>query len=358
MRRARYHATVPAVDSPLISVIIAVRNEAASIEGCLDALAAQHYPRDCVDVIVVDGASEDGTAERVAAWSERTGRSVRLVENPRRLTPVAFNLGIRVSRGVVIVILGARARPVADFLAESVAALARSGADAVGGVVETVAATDSITARAVSLAQRSPFGVGDARYRYAEQEGEVDTVNYGAYRRDVFTRIGLFDEELQWVEDDEFNYRLRSAGGRLLLSPRIRVTYQARGSLRGLWLQRYRWGRHKPEVARRHPGQMRARHAAPSLFVLALAGGALLWPFGGKARWPLLATVGAWSTAALAATVQSGRRQGWSRATPLLPAAFLAMHAGYGVGMLVGLVRLVWRPARVTSPPRLENGDA
>jgi GT2 family glycosyltransferase len=330
-------------DRPLVSVIIAARNEAAWIEGCLAALAGQTYPRGRMDVILVDGCSTDGTAERARRWAAANGLPLRLLDNPSRLTPAGFNRGLAVATGAVVVILGARARPVPDFLAASVQALARTGADAVGGVVETVSSTGSLVARAVALAQRSPFGVGDAGYRYADREGEVDTVNYGAYRRAVFDRIGGFDESLQWVEDDELNYRLRKAGGRLVLGPAIRVRYLARPTLGGLWRQRYRWGFNKPRVAALHPGQMRPRHAVPAAFVLALAGGALLWPLGGRARWPLLSVLGAYAAASVLASVRLAARAGRPRAAPALPLAFATMHLAYGLGTLAGTATLAAR---------------
>ena len=335
-----------AANQPLVSALIAVRDEAAYIDGCLDALARQTYPADRIELIVIDGDSTDGTRARVAEWAAAHGRDVRLIANPRQSTPAAFNLGIGAARGDVVIILGSHARADTGFVAASVAALVRTGADAVGGVVRTVAEDDRLAARAISLAQRSPFGVGDARYRYATTEGEVDTVNYGAYRRDVFNRVGGFDEALQWVEDDEFNYRLRAAGGRLVLDPTIRIDYLARPSLAGLWRQRYRWGRKKPEVARRHPGQMRPRHAIPAAFVAALLGGLTLWPAGGRWRWPLTGVLGAYAAASLAATIRLGARTGWPRELVLLPAAFATMHLAFGVGSLLGLAEFVLR-ARV-----------
>ena len=325
---------------PLASVLIAARNEAPYIEGCLDALAAQTYPADRLELLVIDGASTDGTPARVADWSAACGRPVHLIHNPARRTPAAFNLGVRAAAGEVIIILGAHARPHPTFVERSVAALRRTGADAVGGAVRTVAENGGIQARAIGLAQRSPFGVGDARYRYATVECEVDTVNYGAYRRDVFDRIGLFDEALQWVEDDEFNYRLRAAGGRLVLDPAIRIDYLARPSLGALWQQRYRWGRQKLQVARRHPAQMRPRHAVPPAFVAALLAGLALWPAGGRWRWPLRATLGAYVAASLAATLRLGARYRWPRETALLPAAFATMHVAFGAGMLLSLAEL------------------
>ena len=375
---------------PLVSVVLAVRNEAPHLPRCLAALARQTYPHDRLEVIVVDGRSADGSAEIARAFVGGT-LAITVLDNPRRLTPAAFNIGIQAARGDVIVILGARAEVAPDFVAESVAALNRTGADAVGGVVESRPAPGSrpATGRAIALALRSPFGVGDARYRYTGREGEADTVNYGAYRRSVFARVGLFDESLQWVEDDEFNYRLRAAGGRLVVSPRIRVAYAARPTLRALWRQQFRWGLNKPRVARRHPAQMRPRHAVPALFVTSLALSALTAPFVRPARLLLAAILISYGLASATATVLALRRArgrsvpdggGWSSPSNIpsrasgpskrsmaddggeqpssstwsllvhLPLAFATMHVAYGAGMILGVPREVWRQARGRVP--------
>ncbi len=332
-----------------VSVVVAVRNEASAIEACLAALAEQTYPCDLLEVLLVDGQSDDDTATRAAAFAARSGLRLQSLSNPRRSAPAGFNRGIEAARGDVLIILGARARIDRDFVKASVRALERTGADAVGGTVTTVAGASGRLAGAIALAQRSPFGVGDAGYRYAEREGEVDTVNYGAYRREVFERIGFFDEAMQWVEDDEFNYRLRAAGGRLWLDPSIRVEYAARPTLRSLWRQRYLWGANKLRVAERHPAQMRPRHAVPALFVAGMAGGMLLWLRGGRWRWPLWALSGSYGIAAIAATLRLGARHKWPGETPMLPAAFLTMHLAYGSGTLAGVAGMAWRRLRSAS---------
>jgi succinoglycan biosynthesis protein ExoA len=340
-----------------VSVVIAVRDEARAIEACLDALAAQSYPPERFEVLVVDGDSEDDTVARATHAAARTGLDLTVLANRRRNTPAGFNRGIEAARGEVIVILGARARIEADFLEASVRALARSGADAVGGRVTTVAGAPGRVAAAIALAQRSPFGVGDAGYRYAATARDVDTVNYGAYRREVFDRVGLFDESMQWVEDDELNYRLRAAGGKLRLEPAIAVEYAARPTLAGLWRQRFLWGLNKLRVAEQHPGQMRPRHAVPAVFVLALAGMALLRLRGGRWRWPLRTLTGAYGLASLAATLRLGARHRWPPETPLLPLAFLTMHLAYGCGTLAGVAvtarrRLMSRRGRMRDVTR------
>ena len=383
---------------PFVSVVLAVRDDARYLPRCLEALVRQTYPQDRLEALVVDGCSRDGSRAIAQGFAD-SSPLVRVLDNPARLTPAGFNHGIRAARGEVIVILGARAEAAPDFVAESVAALERNGADAVGGVVDSDASPDagSATARAIALALRSPFGVGDARYRYTTREQETDTVNYGAYRRQVFARIGLFDESLAWVEDDEFNYRLRAAGGRLLVSPRIRVRYYARPTLGALWRQQFRWGLNKPKVARRHPAQMRPRHAVPPLFVLSVALSAAGAPFLRPARRALAAVLGAYALAAGAATLLAAAKAGpeppgrqerqgrhgeigtWRRWRPggsrwvskrtidrrallRLPLAFATMHVAYGSGMLIGLARALWPGGKFTAEAqrrgeRLESGD-
>lgn len=382
-----------AATRPLVTVVLAVRNEAPHLARCLAALAAQTYPHERLEVIVVDGCSDDGTDRLARPWMGRSP-AVRVLENPARLTPAGFNAGIRAARGEVIVILGARAEVAPDFITESVAALARTGADAVGGVVESRAGEGAAgpTARAIARALRSPFGVGDARYRYTTREQETDTVNYGAYRRAVFERIGLFDEGFAWVEDDELNYRLRAAGGRLVVSPRIRVRYSTRVTLGALWRQQFHWGLNKPKVARRHPAQMRPRHAVPALFVTALALSAATSPFSRPARRALAAVIGSYALAAAAATawstrprpvrgseapesrgspgsgtdagegIASRRRGGSARPSrsgidvavlARLPLAFATMHIAYGSGTLIGLAWSLTRREADAAPPRL-----
>lgn len=345
----RYSGMPPPSPPSLVSIVLAVRNEARYLPRCLAALACQEYPGDRIEVLIADGGSTDGTAELARAQD-----GVTVIDNPAHVTPAGFNAGIRAARGDVIIILGARAEVAPDFVAQSVAALARTGADAVGGVVDSRPwDATSATARAIALALRSPFGAGGARYRYATTEQVTDTVNYGAYRREVFTRIGLFDEALAYVEDDEFNYRLRAAGGRLALSPKIRVTYYSRPALRALWRQQYHWGRNKPKVARRHPGQMRPRQAIPAAFVATVLLSSVAAPCLRPARQLLAVVVGMYGAATVLATVLAARSAAAGRDMPALvrlPLAFAAMHLGYGAGMLVGLARRVWREDRGAAP--------
>lgn len=306
------------------------------IEGCLSSLARQDYPADRLEVILVDGRSEDGSREWLEAVGKEKWPQVIVLDNPGQTAARGLNIGVRQAKGDVVIILGAHSEIEPDFVAQNVRALAETGADCVGGPIESVG--KSFVGRTIALAISSPFGVGDARFRYSQQKGYVDTVAFGAYRREVFNRVGLFDEELRRNVDDEFNYRLASAGGKLWLTPAIRSRYHARASFASVFRQYWDYGRWKVEVARRHPKQVRLRHLIPGAFVgsLVVSGVlALLYP---SWRWLFGLTAGSYIGASLVASIRVASAGGW-RFLPLMPVAFACLHLAYGFGSWWGVIR-------------------
>ena len=311
-----------------------MRNEARYIERCLNALIAQDYPAECFEVLVADGLSTDASGELVNHFV-RAHSNFQLVKNPQRITPVAFNVGIRRAHGEIIAIVSAHAVVAPDYLSRCVAALQQTRADNVGGPMRAV--SETYIGNAIVLATSSPFGVGGARFHYAETAGWVDTVYMGAYPRAVFDRIGLFDEELVRNQDDEFNFRLTRAGGKIWLDPQIKSVYYSRGTLRGLWKQYFEYGFWKVRVMQKHGRPASLRHLVPAFFVLAL-GVAFVGTLITK-HWVWFGLVAApYVVASLTASVLVAARRGW-RYTPLLPFAFATMHVAYGVGFLAGLAR-------------------
>ena len=322
---------------PLVSIIVAMRNEEGFIDRCLNSVAAQDYPHELLEVLVIDGRSTDRSREIVRAMQDRVPR-LQLLDNDQRISPVAFNIGIRNARGEILTIISAHCYLAPDYVSSCVEYLQKTDADCVGGPIETIGETER--AGAIALAMSSPFGVGDALFRYSEQESYVDTLAFGAYRRQVFERVGLFDEELVGSEDDEFNYRLRSQGGKLLLTPAIRSFYYGRSSLRALCRQYFSYGRGKVRVMRRHPGQIRLRHLIPSLFVLSLLVSAALGLFSTPFALLLALIVGCYLLASLLVALRISSKEGW-RYVPLLIPAFACLHLSYGTGFIVGVVRSV-----------------
>ena len=322
---------------PLVSVLIAMRNEEAFIGRCLNSLAVQDYPAELLEILVIDGKSSDRSREIV---SEMKGKlpNLHLLDNERQISPVAFNIGINNAKGEILTIISAHCYLTSDYISRCVEYLAETGADCVGGPIETIG--ENRTAEAIALAMSSPFGVGDALFRYSQEEQYVDTLAFGAYRRDVFERIGFFDEELAGSEDDEFNYRLRRHGGKLFLAPAIRSFYYGRTSLRDLWTQYFRYGFGKVRVVQRHPRLVGVRHLIPAVFVAGLVTTAVLSPFS-----PLLALLFAlivcsYVLISLALSVRIAARNGWQY-LPLLPLAFACLHFAYGTGFLLGLVHFL-----------------
>jgi succinoglycan biosynthesis protein ExoA len=322
---------------PLVSIIVAMRNEEGFIERCLNSVVAQDYPHELLEALVIDGRSTDRSREIVRGMQDMVPH-LQLLDNEQRISPVAFNIGIRNARGEVLTIISAHCYLAPDYVSSCVEYLQKTDADCVGGPIETIGETDR--ARAIALAMSSPFGVGDALFRYSEQESYVDTLAFGAYRRQVFERVGLFDEELVGSEDDEFNYRLRSQGGKLLLTPAIRSFYYGRSSLRALCRQYFSYGRGKVRVMRRHPGQIRLRHLIPSIFVLSLLVSALLGLFSPPFALLLALIVGCYLLASLLVALRISRKEGW-RYLPLLMLAFACLHLSYGTGFIVGMLRFL-----------------
>jgi glycosyltransferase involved in cell wall biosynthesis len=321
---------------PFVSVLVPVRNEAGFIGGCIEALAAQDYPHERFEVIVIDGESVDATLSEARALSEARSLPVIFRTNPKRTTATGLNLALDVARGDVIVRVDGHTRVDPTFLSASVAALAESDADAVGGPIRTEARTEA--GRAIALAMTSRFGVGDAAFRYSDREQWTDTVAFAAYRRDVFDRVGRFAEDIDRGEDDEFNYRLRQHGGRILLTPSIGSVYYARESLGGLLRQYWGYGIAKANVLQRHPGRLRWRHLVPSALVLTLIAGSALSPFDGRFGRIAAIAAGAYAVANAVATLSIARRHGWPAARYLAP-AFAAIHFAAGAGMIAGFVR-------------------
>jgi succinoglycan biosynthesis protein ExoA len=329
---------------PLVSVIVPVLNEQGYIGRCLLALAEQDYPRESFEVFVLDGGSRDATVYETQRTAESAGLTIFFAPNPGRTTAAGFNLGLSLAHGEVIIKVDGHTRVAPDFLSASVYALRESGADAVGGPIETRGYGP--VGRAIAAAMSSSFGIGDTAFRHEEApEQWADSVPYGAYRREVFERVGNFAEDIERGEDDEFNIRLRRSGGRILLSPSIQSVFFCRSTFAGLARQYWGYGLAKAAVLRKHPSGLRPRHLVPSALVLALAGGVLLTIVDVRFGLVALLAGGAYMIANLLASLKTARATG---VNPLyLSFAYVCIHLPAGAGMIVGLLRgLLPRKAR------------
>jgi glycosyltransferase involved in cell wall biosynthesis len=314
-----------------------VRNEANFIEQSLQAVLSQDYPRELLEVLISDGMSVDGTRQIIARLAEaHPDICIVVIDNPLRIVPTGFNLALARARGEVIVRVDGHTIVARDYVLQCVGALQSSGADNVGGRMEAVG--QNRFGEAVSLATSMPFGVGGGRFHYSKREEWVDTVYMGAWPRQVFEWIGLFDEEQVRNQDDEFNYRLLEHNGRILLSPNIRSRYYTRSTPRSLWRQYYQYGYWKVRVMQKHPGQMRFRQFVPPLFAGTLLLTLGLAPFAAIGQWGATLAVGCYMVGNLSGSALTARRANW-RLMPLLAVTFAILHLSYGLGFLMGLAK-------------------
>jgi cellulose synthase/poly-beta-1,6-N-acetylglucosamine synthase-like glycosyltransferase len=320
---------------PFVSLLMPVRNEASFIERSLGAVLTQDYPRDRIEVIVADGLSTDSTREIIDALAKEHP-NLRVIDNPGMIVATGLNAALGVARGEVVIRVDGHTVIAPDYCRQCVEALRQTGADNVGGRMSAV--SDGVFGRAVALATSSRFGIGDARFHYSDREELVDTVYLGAWRRDVFQRVGMFDEEMVRNQDDEFNYRLRAAGGKILLNPRIKSEYYNRANAFSLWRQYFQYGYWKVRVLQKHPRQMAARQFVPPLFVTTLFFLCVTSPFFIAGRLLLATAAISYSGLSLGASILAARRNNW-RLLPVLPIVFAIIHFAYGSGFLLGLAR-------------------
>ena len=194
--------------------------------------------------------------------------------------------------------------------------------------------------RAIALAMSSPFGVGGGKFHYKENEMFTDTVYLGAYKREVFDKIGMYDEELHYSEDDELNYRLLKSGGKIFLTPKIRSYYYCRSSIPSFWRQYYNYGYGKVRTLRKHRGLASWRHFVPPAFVLSLICGLAAWVIEPSFRWLFWLILGTYIASSVFASVRIGIKKGL-KYSPILPIVFITMHVSYGVGFLKGILDII-----------------
>ena len=320
---------------PFVSVILPIRNEVSFISQSISTIQQQDYPANCIEILIADGISIDGTREIVLQRSAEDSR-IRLIDNPSKIVPPGLNVAILQSKGEFIIRIDGHTLIAPDYIKNCINTLQRTKADNVGGCMTADGTTEF--GKAVAIATSISFGVGNSKFHYAQGEVETDSVYMGAWPKDVFNRIGLFDEELVRDQDDEFNYRLREKGGTIILNPEIKSVYTTRSSPITLWKQYFQYGLWKIRVLQKHPRQMSLRQFIPPLFVLSLLISTLLTLTISWGRWLLFLIALSYLLANITAAIITASKKGWNHLL-LLPVTFLIIHLSYGFGFLVGLVK-------------------
>jgi glycosyltransferase involved in cell wall biosynthesis len=325
--------------NPFITVITPIRNEESHIAECVDSILNQDYDHDRFELIVVDGMSEDRTRELIKIAQNGNGH-IRLLDNPQKIVPTAMNIGLKNAKGDIIIRVDGHAAIEKNYFNQCIQLLNETGADCVGGPINSI--NQTTVGKAIAIAMASKFGVGNSRFRVSGEAGYVDTVAFGAYRREVFEKIGLFDEELVRNQDDEFNFRLNKMGGEIYFSPAIRSRYYPRASLVKLCRQYFQYGYWKIRVLQKHPALLGLRYFVPPIFILSLLLAGLGTLFVKSGLWLFLAIIGCYFFASILATFRIAFTKGW-RYWMLLPIAFAILHFSFGAGFLFGLIRFANR---------------
>ena len=333
------HKSDPRPRPPLVSLVVPVWNEERFISKALDAIDAQTYPADRIEIILVDGGSTDATVSIAAERASRDGR-IKMLGGPGINTPAAMNIGIREARGEIVAKIDGHGEINPAFVEEAVTLLADTTIGCVGPLV--VPLGETAVQRAISIARFSRLGVGGGVYTAPARLHAADTVQCGVYRREALEEAGGFDAALPYGEDEELNYRVRVAGWRILMSPKMRFAYHVRPSVIALAHQYFRYGRARVAVIIKHPAFFRVKHAAP----LAVALGLPISLLSGLAYRPWLGVTGVlWGgylgAVGIGGIVISVRRR--FHRPDLVTASLIALHIGYGVGALAGILRWLRR---------------
>jgi glycosyltransferase involved in cell wall biosynthesis len=325
---------------PIVSIIIPCRNEEFWIGRCIDSVLNNDYPKELLELFIVDGLSSDKTVEIALQYGLKYP-FIKVLKNEKRIFPSAVKLGYINSKGEVIVILGAHATYELNYISKCVKYLFELDADNVGGVLNTVGLNESVIGTAITNVLSSSFGVGNSTFRTGSDKIiEVDTVFGGCYRRGVFERIGNFNENLVSTSDMDFNTRLKRSGGKIYLVPEIIATYYTRSTFSKFMRNNFRngyWAIYPMRFLDYIPVSL--RHFIPLIFLTAILGGILLSFFSVIFLYILISTLAIYLLISIVASLKFLKQSRFS--IVILPFLFLLLHLSYGLGSLLGLIKVV-----------------
>ncbi len=322
----------------LISVVIAMRNEEGMIESCLASFYKQTIPKDQYEIIVVDGSSTDQSIAVVEQFQQmHADLTITLLPNPNKIQSSGWNIGFAHSMSEFVVMMGSHTTVEEDFLEQNLAAHQTFDIACTGGLVKAIGLNKK--SRTIAYAFNSRFGSGNAKYWSGTEQEKVETVAFGMYKRAAIEEIGAIDESIIRGQDWEYNYRVTRRFGKLLFSPTIKSTYYSRTSFLKLWRRQYMAGFWKIYIIRKHPQSMLLRHFIPMLFAFVLIV-SLLLALNGITVLPILTLVllylpaSCWSAFKVCKTKPDA-------SFFYTEFAFLVIHAAYGIGGLVGVLKFL-----------------
>ena len=321
-------------DKYKFSIVIPTYNEENYILNCLSSIENQNYERDLIEIIIVDGNSTDKTLNLVEGFKNKHN-SIKIFQNPEKKTPKSLNIGIRNATGDVIVILGAHTRLDENFLYYNNKFLHEKDVEVSGGT--QINTGINYIQNAIGIAMEMPFAMASAEYRWSKTEKFVDTVVYGAYKREVFDEIGYFEENFTISEDAELNWRIRQKGHKIFYSPKIKSYYYPRASLIKFIKQMFRYGILRVNVLKKHIDSIKLFHIIPSFFVITLIGLIILTMIGYlDNRFLLLLLFVYFSVNIISSFIKTFPQK--LVYLPILPLFVFLMHFFWGLGFIVGLI--------------------
>lgn len=327
-----------------ISVLIPTYQEERYVSRCLDSILRNHFdfPKTASEILVIDGMSTDRTREIVRGFVERHP-FIRLVDNPETIQVKALNIGIRLAKGEIILRCDAHCEYPVNYISEILKCHGETDAANIGCACVVMPGANTPKSRAISMAMNTKLGVGPTpmfRGSDAIMPSEVDTVSFGAWKREVFKQVGDFDEEFVRAQDFEFNTRLRKHGRKILLLPWVQVHYFAREAYGKLWGMCYQYGYWKVKVNKKHGALTSKRQLIPPAVTAADFLVLLAAPFWNLALYAFLLGNGVYLGAVLASAANAALRERDLRLVLPMIVAFVILHFGYGVGYIRGVIEI------------------
>jgi len=326
---------------PFISIIIPCRNEKKYIEKCLDSVINQNYPKDKLEVLIVDGISDDGSREILSEYAQKYF-FIKLLDNPKIITSCALNIGIKNAHGSFIIWMSAHNFYEKDYILKCIENIKKFNVDNVGGIIIPTTDKNSLVAKSIVKVLSHPFGVGNSYFRISSKLPKyVDTVFGGCYKKEIFEKVGLFNERLIRGQDMEFNLRLKNRGGKILLIPEIKSYYYCRSDIKsfckhnfinGIWaILPFKFSRDMPVAI---------RHLVPLFFVLTIIILSFLTAFLPKLIYYLISIISFYLLVNLYFSLKIAIREKNLRLFLLLPIVFICLHISYGLGSIYGLLKI------------------
>ena len=327
---------------PFVSVVLPIYKEEKFIEKCILSILGQDYPKDRLELIFVDGMSPDRTREIVLEYSKKYP-FIRLLDNPQKVVPYALNKGIKNAKGDVIIRLDGHCDYPANYISVLVKYLFQLKADNVGGIWNTLPARETDECYAIAIGSSHPFGVGGSEHKIGLKEiKQTDTVPFGCYKREVFDRIGYFDEQLTRNQDDEFNARLINNGGKIYIIPELVINYTSRDSMKKMRQMYYQYGLFKPLANKKLGAPATIRQFFPGLFVAGLVLGGILSCFSKVILTLYLAVIAFYIGIGLYIGICSAIKYKRPALVLYMPYTFFNIHISYGIGYIKGIYKVLF----------------